>query len=94
MTYTKLSGPAVFTLEIVSLHDKGEGITLDWISSNLWTIGDSGHLVTSDTLATLSHAGFINVGELAEGSGETVTITQAGRDYLTHHHNARRDNQQ
>ncbi|MEU7855190.1 hypothetical protein [Nonomuraea sp. NPDC049141] len=83
MTYHRhgLPGPAIVAIEFLSEYDQGQGLTLIWISPNLWKISDSGCLVTADTIQTLHNDGLI-------------TVKQAGRDLLHDHHNARRDHDQ
>lgn len=92
-----LPGPVIQALAYLAAYDKGQGVTLTSVSPGFRQIGDSGCIPHADTLHQLAHAGLIDIGELAElveGHDATVTVTQAGRDYLTHHHTARRSNQQ
>lgn len=47
-------------------------------------------MITAEAVETLARAGLIDVGELVEGRDEPVRITDAGRDYLTHHQDSNR----
>lgn len=91
-----LTGPAISALVYLAAYDHGQGVTLTSVEPGFWQVGESGCIPTTDTLDQLSHAGLLNLGdltELAEGHNTIVTVTQAGRDYLTHHQNrnARKD---
>jgi hypothetical protein len=85
-----LPWPATAALDAIPTYDDGTGITLVWVSPNLWRVGDSDHMITAETVETLASAGLIKVGELVEGRNDPAHITEAGRDYLTHHQDRNR----
>ncbi|MEV0236934.1 hypothetical protein [Nonomuraea sp. NPDC050786] len=89
-----LRGPAIQALVYLAAYDSGQGVTLTSVEPGFWQVGDSGCIAHADTLHQLAHAGLLDMSYLVEGCDMSVTVTQDGRDYLTHHHNARKDRHQ